>query len=339
VQADIGHRPIRQGASSFGRKPPTPEAWSDPVGDLPVPELQIDVAQGRVAEGVARATGGESPNWRPTREPIAPARHRSSAAPPPHRDGESAIAGCLDRENASTTASTSVSVHGRSEIPRSPVRIGGGDSFGSGGTRQALHSTIVFTRSTDGGLTWSPLSRIDRSPDDVQAFTPAVHAASDGTVGVTYHDFRSNTPDPGLPTDQWFIHCHSSDDCTDPAAWEESHVEGPFDIERAPIARGFFLGDYEGLDSIGTTFHVVLHRDDSDGQGQHLPGDHLPSRHASDRIGPSGSRLSDEVACPIKPNLASSAVIARLASAIRRDASGTRTARPARDGRLRPARR
>jgi hypothetical protein len=129
-----------------------------------------------------------------------------------------------------------------------------GDSFGSGKNKPKLHSTVVFTESTDGGLTWSPLSRIDQSPGDVQAFTPSVHVASDGTVGVTYYDFRNNTPDAGLPTDQWFIHCHATSDCTDPANWAESHVAGPFDIENAPIAGGYFLGDYEGLDSIGTTF-------------------------------------------------------------------------------------
>jgi len=129
-----------------------------------------------------------------------------------------------------------------------------GDSFGSGKTKPRLHSTIVCTESTDGGLTWTPLSRIDQSPGDVQAFTPSVHVASDGTVGVTYYDFRNNTPDPGLPTDQWFIHCHPTSDCADPANWAENHVDGPFDIENAPIAGGYFLGDYEGLDSIGTTF-------------------------------------------------------------------------------------
>jgi hypothetical protein len=129
-----------------------------------------------------------------------------------------------------------------------------GDSFGSGKTKKQRHSTIVFTQSTDGGLTWSPLARIDQSPVNVQAFTPSVHVASDGTVGVTYYDFRNNTSDPGLPTDQWFIHCHPSSDCTNPANWTENHVDGPFDIENAPISRGYFLGDYEGLDAIGTTF-------------------------------------------------------------------------------------
>jgi hypothetical protein len=129
-----------------------------------------------------------------------------------------------------------------------------GDSFGSEKTKLKPHSTIVFTESTDGGLTWSPLSRIDQSPDDVQAFTPSVHVASDGTVGVTYYDFRNNTPAAGLPTDQWFIHCHPASDCTDPANWAENHVDGPFDIENAATAGGYFLGDYDGLDSIGPKF-------------------------------------------------------------------------------------
>jgi BNR/Asp-box repeat len=129
-----------------------------------------------------------------------------------------------------------------------------GDSFGSEKTKAKPHSTIVFTESTDGGLTWSPLSRIDRSPVGVQAFTPSVHVASDGTVGVTYYDFRNNTVDPGLPTDHWFIHCHPSVDCTDPGNWVENHVDGPFDIENAATAGGYFLGDYDGLDSVGTTF-------------------------------------------------------------------------------------
>ena len=145
-------------------------------------------------------------------------------------------------------------------VDRSPTSAGygnlyavWGDSLGSGKNKDE-HSTIAFTMSTDGGLNWSPLARIDRSPQGVQAFTPSVHVASDGTVGVTYYDFRNNTSAAGLPTDQWFVHCHPTVNCTDPANWTENHVDGPFDIENAATAGGYFLGDYEGLDSIGTTF-------------------------------------------------------------------------------------
>src|SRR6266508_613657 len=55
-------------------------------------------------------------------------------------------------------------------------------SFGS--PKKTPYSNVVFTESTDGGLTWSPLVKVNRSPAGVQAFTPAVDVASDGTVAV-----------------------------------------------------------------------------------------------------------------------------------------------------------
>ena len=127
------------------------------------------------------------------------------------------------------------------------------DSFGS--PKKAPDSTVVFTKSTDGGLTWSPLVKVNQSPAGVQAFTPSVAVGSDGTVAVTHYDFRYNTPDPGVPTDLWMIHCHALTDCTDPANWEENHVAGSFDIERAPIGtHGYYLGDYARLTLNGTVF-------------------------------------------------------------------------------------
>jgi hypothetical protein len=79
--------------------------------------------------------------------------------------------------------------------------------------------------------------------------TPAVAVSADGTVGVSYYDFRNNTADTGVPTDAWFVHSHDGG-----ATWSEQHVAGPFDIETAPVARGFFLGDYEGLATVGNDF-------------------------------------------------------------------------------------
>jgi hypothetical protein len=36
--------------------------------------------------------------------------------------------------------------------------------------------------------------------------------------------------------------------------WRESHVAGAFDLGTAPFALGLFLGDYQGLTSVGSTF-------------------------------------------------------------------------------------
>jgi len=119
------------------------------------------------------------------------------------------------------------------------------------------YDTIALTRSTDGGATWSPLVRINPGsdagarPDDRQAFTPAVHVGDDGTVTVTFYDFRNNSAADGiLATDQWAVHCHaSSEDCSQPASWDEETRVTPasFDMRQAPFARGYFTGDYEGL--------------------------------------------------------------------------------------------
>jgi len=113
---------------------------------------------------------------------------------------------------------------------------------------------IAFTMSTDGGTTWTPAVRINANSMNAPGFTPAVHVLPDGTVGVSFYDFRNNTSDPStLPTDYWLIHCHSG--CSNPANWtEETHVAGPFDMKKAPQASGFFVGDYEGLDNVGGSF-------------------------------------------------------------------------------------
>lgn len=64
------------------------------------------------------------------------------------------------------------------------------------------HDDVALSRSTDGGLTWSNPIKVNASPSGVAAFTPSVDVSSDGTVAVTYYDFRNNTPSTStLPTD------------------------------------------------------------------------------------------------------------------------------------------
>jgi hypothetical protein len=129
---------------------------------------------------------------------------------------------------------------------------------------------IALSVSTDGGFTWSTPVRVNQTPRSTttanqQAFVPSVHVADDGTVAVSYYDFRFNDANPGVPTDHWIVHCHPSGvmTCANAADWGDEARLSPssFDIEQAPAARGpfgFFLGDYEGLANIGNQFLPVF---------------------------------------------------------------------------------
>jgi hypothetical protein len=107
---------------------------------------------------------------------------------------------------------------------------------------------VALSQSSDGGRSWSAPVQINSDPS-VQAFLPAVHVRRNGTVGVTYHDFRSNTADPAtLLTDLWLTRSR------DGVSWREDRVSRPFNLAKAPVARGYFIGDYQGLVSIGPLF-------------------------------------------------------------------------------------
>jgi Neuraminidase (sialidase) len=113
---------------------------------------------------------------------------------------------------------------------------------------------VAFSRSTDGGLTWSTPVRISRH-NDTQAFTPAIRVDGNGNLAVTYYDFRNNDPaTPALETDTWFS--RSTDGG---GTWSEERVTPTsFDMRTAPVARGYFTGDYEGLTATGSDFWSLV---------------------------------------------------------------------------------
>jgi len=122
---------------------------------------------------------------------------------------------------------------------------------------------IVFSQSTDGGKTWSAPVQINQTPVNAahpcrqQAFIPAVVAASDGTVVVTYYDFRNDTDASAAAghelTDYFALFCKAGG-CDSAASWtdEQRLTATSFNILDAPVARGHFLGDYMGLAANGS---------------------------------------------------------------------------------------
>ena len=123
---------------------------------------------------------------------------------------------------------------------------------------------IAFSQSPDGGLTWSAAVKVNKTPTGIsvgnqQAFTASVDVSANGTIAVTYYDFRNNTSAPStLPTDYFIVHCHptTATACRNPANWvdEQRLTNTSFDMLQAPFARGFFTGDYEGLASAKNDF-------------------------------------------------------------------------------------
>ena len=109
---------------------------------------------------------------------------------------------------------------------------------------------IAFSKSTDGGETWSAPVRINAEPS-TQAFTPAIRVDDQGNIGVTYYDFRNDNPATyPVETDLWFLR---SDDGGQ--TWSEERVTpASFDMRAAPFAGGYFLGDYQGLTAYSDRF-------------------------------------------------------------------------------------
>ncbi len=118
-------------------------------------------------------------------------------------------------------------------------------------------SKIALSRSTDGGITWSAPVRVDQSPGDTPAFLPQIHVAADGTVGLMYDDLEHATAaQPGL-TDAFLARCSAA--CGSATSWTASGetrltTSGSFDLTTAPVADGYFVGDYQGLTASGATF-------------------------------------------------------------------------------------
>jgi hypothetical protein len=147
-----------------------------------------------------------------------------------------------------------------------PVRAGGddiavdpvsGDLYAvwtDGRFNDGTHNDVVLSKSTDGGLTWSAPAKVSSNPVGVDAHTPSVEVNVEGQVAVAYYDYRNDVSgDAGATTDYW--NEISSDGGE---TWTTWHLTtAAFDITDAPVApasRGYFLGDYMGLSSLGSVF-------------------------------------------------------------------------------------
>ena len=65
-------------------------------------------------------------------------------------------------------------------------------------TGTGKHSDVAFSRTTDGGVTWSAPTRINDDPmgSGIDQWDPAIRVAPDGTIGVTWYDRRYDSENP-----------------------------------------------------------------------------------------------------------------------------------------------
>jgi hypothetical protein len=118
-----------------------------------------------------------------------------------------------------------------------------------------FNDQVVLASSADGGRSWSDPGRVS-SNELTQAFTPSVDVNGRGRVGVTYYDFTFDNPSGGpLNTDYWATGSRNGGVTFSP---RERVTPRSFDMRTAPDARGFFVGDYEGLTSAEGRFLPVF---------------------------------------------------------------------------------
>jgi hypothetical protein len=132
---------------------------------------------------------------------------------------------------------------------------------------QGEYNSIAFAQSLDGGLTWSEPVAINRTPTNIppadrQAFRPSIAVSADGTIGVPYYDFRFNDSNPRTLTDYWFVRLPPTpqQSATEPANWRDEVrlTDSSFDLQAAAIfSGGEFVGDSDGLATVGTDFVAV----------------------------------------------------------------------------------
>jgi hypothetical protein len=115
---------------------------------------------------------------------------------------------------------------------------------------------IMESKFAAGGTMWSAPQTVSDSPAGVAAFTPSVDVNDNGDVAVTFYDFRNDTADTDTALTDYWIRTSTDGGQT----WAPSQRVTPdsFDMKKAPFARGYFVGDYEGLDHSANDFKVFF---------------------------------------------------------------------------------
>jgi hypothetical protein len=113
---------------------------------------------------------------------------------------------------------------------------------------------VVITTSSNGGSTWSAPERVNVHTGQ-PAYDPSVYVNSSGVVGVSYFQWSATTVSGNEPTKLFIRHSTApGSSTTGPTFATATALDGPFNNLAAPVSRGYFLGDYQGLVANGSGF-------------------------------------------------------------------------------------
>jgi hypothetical protein len=104
---------------------------------------------------------------------------------------------------------------------------------------------IVFTKSNNGGTSWSPPIAISDNPAGSGVFNPAINVSPDGqTMTAIFYDHRNN---PGSTT---LVDLYLAQSFNGGATWQPNIrlTSVSTDASLAPLtSQGYMLGDYQGV--------------------------------------------------------------------------------------------
>jgi hypothetical protein len=105
---------------------------------------------------------------------------------------------------------------------------------------------VVISTSTDGGATWSAPELVNAHTGQ-PAYDPSVYVNAAGVVGVSYFQWQGTTSG-NEPTNLLIRHSTAPGSSSAGPTFDSPAVlDGPFNNLAAPVSRGYFLGDYQGL--------------------------------------------------------------------------------------------
>jgi hypothetical protein len=114
---------------------------------------------------------------------------------------------------------------------------------------------VAFSKSTDGGLTWSSPKQINQYVN-THAFTPSIAVSRTGKLSVSYYDLRKDSDSKSFLASYWVA---SSADGGE--TWEENAIAEAFNLRTGlvdvigsggrKVGDDYFVGDYQGLAQSG----------------------------------------------------------------------------------------